>query len=81
MRIESLSITRRVWLPGQPLEGEIKFANAAGAIAVRLDDEKCRAMLEVVADAVVAQAQATAAILRDNIIESVAETKLLEQSA
>ena len=81
MRVKQLKIERQWWKQNPLLEGKITFENGTGEITVNLDDAKCRAMLEVCADALVAQAQATAAILRDNIIDAAAETKMIGQAA
>ena len=81
MRIKSLSVSRETWKTGEPLIGSIRFENQFGEVEVKLDEDKCKALINIVADAMVAQAQATANLLRDNIIEAVAGQPLIEQAA
>ena len=79
MRLKSLEISRETWKDGQPLLGKIRFENTFGELAVVLDEEQCKRMVAIVADALVAQAKATANILAADVID--AETKLIEQAA
>ena len=76
MELNELIIRRESWSESKPVRGKIEFSNPTGKVEINLTEQHCQKILEVVADALVEQAQSAANDLRAAVIEAAAGRQL-----
>lgn len=67
MRFKSVSISR--WTETQPPSGTVHFSGDHGEISLKLDEEFCAKILEVCAEALIAESQRRAAAMTTELLQ------------